>query len=485
MKTRFGFLLSLPLLLSASHAALAAATPEEAARLTTVFQSYLGAEPGVVKVEPDGDNYTVTLDIAPLAAKAAAAGATFTLTPIELSLSDEGEGKWNVSQEGPLNFSMKATDKMSADVKIEDYNWEGVFDEKLGTFSEASAEVKNISIAETMNDPAQGKMDVIASIKGLKIEQSAEAGSAGGADMTAKYELDTVSETINMGGNPAMGTPPMNLLITAASGTYDTTATGVKSKSVFDLVAFFVAHPSEDLIKKDQVTLKTLLASALPIFDNAQGSGTFKTISIGTPMGPVGADTMTFGADINGIVKEGSLRESLSMTGLTVPPAIVPPWAITLVPKNISFDFTVSGFDLAAPAQLILAALDLAKDKPLPDGFEATLLPALLPTGNVSITLNPTSISNDLYFVNAEGAMVAGPAAMPSGQATITAKGLDEVLKVIQAAPPEAGVQSGVAIIVAAKGMGKAEADGTLTWKIESTPDAKVLVNGIDVSKMQ
>ena len=65
MKTRFGFLLSLPLLLSASHAALAAATPEEAARLTTLFQSYLGAEPGVVKVEADGDDYSVTLDMPP------------------------------------------------------------------------------------------------------------------------------------------------------------------------------------------------------------------------------------------------------------------------------------------------------------------------------------------------------------------------------------------------------------------------------------
>ena len=140
---------------------------------------------------------------------------------------------------------------------------------------------------------------------------------------------------------------------------------------------------------------------------------------------------------------------------------------------------------LPISAQLILAALDLTKTDPLPTGFEATLLPALLPSGNVNITLNPTSISNDLYFVSAEGAMTAGPAAMPTGKATISAKGLDDVLKVIQAAPPEAGVQSGVAIIIGAKGMAKAAADGTLTWEIESAGDAKVLVNGIDVSKMQ
>ncbi len=485
MKTRFGFFLSLPLLLSASQAALAAATPEEAARLTTVFQSYLTAEPGVVKVEPDGDDYTVTLDIAPLATKAASAGAIIALTPVKLTLSDAGDGKWNVSQEGPLSFSMKAAETVTADVKIEDYSWEGVFDEKLSTFSESSAELKNVTFAETVNDPNQGKTDVSVSIKDMKIEQTAKAGAAGGADITAKYEMDTLSETLNTGGNPASGIPPMSVVMTAANGTYDTSATGMKVKSVFDLVSFFVSHTSEELIKKDQVALKTMLASALPIFENVQASGTFNTLNIATPMGPAGAESITIGADINGVVKEGKLRESLSISGLSVPPAIVPPWATTLVPKNVTFDFSVSGFDLAAPAQLILAALDLTKDKPLPDGFEATLLPALLPTGNATITLNPTSISNDLYSVNAEGSMTAGPTAMPSGKATISAKGLDDVLKVIQAAPAEAGVQSGVSIVIAAKGMGKAAADGTLTWEIESTPDAKVLVNGIDVSKMQ
>ena len=73
---------------------------------------------------------------------------------------------------------------------------------------------------------------------------------------------------------------------------------------------------------------------------------------------------------------------------------------------------------------------------------------------------------------------------MPAGKATVSAKGLDEVLKVIQAAPPEAGVQGGVAVIIAAKGMAKAGVDGALTWDIEGTPEAKVLVNGIDVNKL-
>ena len=50
----------------------------------------------------------------------------------------------------------------------------------------------------------------------------------------------------------------------------------------------------------------------------------------------------------------------------------------------------------------------------------------------------------------------------------------------VPATVPEAGLGGGMAIIIAAKGIGKAGADGSISWNIESTPDGKVLVNGID-----
>ena len=197
-------------------------------------------------------------------------------------------------------------------------------------------------------------------------------------------------------------------------------------------------------------------------------------------------DTLAFGADINGIVKDGKFRESIAITGLTVPLAVVPPWATQLVPKDITFDIQGSGFDLATPAQSALAALDLAKDPPLPAGFEATLLPSLLPKGTVDVVLNPTSVSNDIYSITAEATVAAGPMnPIPSGKGTVKAKGLDELMKIIQAAPPEAGLQSGTAMIVAAKGMGKPESDGSYAWNIESAGDGKVLVNGVDVSQIK
>lgn len=52
-------------LATASSAALAAATADEAGRITASLQTYFGSEPGVVTVVPQGDDYIVTLNAAP------------------------------------------------------------------------------------------------------------------------------------------------------------------------------------------------------------------------------------------------------------------------------------------------------------------------------------------------------------------------------------------------------------------------------------
>ena len=87
-------------LVSVSASALAAtATPEEATRLTGVFQSYLGQEPGVVTVTPNGETYDVKLDFSPLIKKAATNGVEAQITPFEMKLTSQGNGKWQVVQD--------------------------------------------------------------------------------------------------------------------------------------------------------------------------------------------------------------------------------------------------------------------------------------------------------------------------------------------------------------------------------------------------
>jgi len=71
---------------------------------------------------------------------------------------------------------------------------------------------------------------------------------------------------------------------------------------------------------------------------------------------------------------------------------------------------------------------------------------------------------------------------MPAGQALLTLKGLDETMAALQAGPPD--VQQMAPALLLAKGLGKTEADGSLSWKIESNPAGAITVNGADVTKM-
>ena len=103
--TRTAILAVLPLVFSGTTA-FAEATQDGAAHLTEVFQTYLGTTEGVVSVEVAGASYTLTLDAAPLAKMAADAGGTATLTPIVMTLTDNGDGTWAVLQDQALSMAV-------------------------------------------------------------------------------------------------------------------------------------------------------------------------------------------------------------------------------------------------------------------------------------------------------------------------------------------------------------------------------------------
>ena len=473
--------LSLALLTSISTSAMAAATEEEATRLTKVLQTYLTDKEGVVSVEANGDDYDLVIDIAPLTA-GITDGTTVKLTPLEFTLTDKGGGKWEVNEDQPITLNLDIKDTLSVEEKVESVIFSGVFDEAMGAFASADAEYKNFVVSEKVTNPDGTKSDIGVTLKSMTVSQLANAAANGGADIIAKIAMDGLSENIAMAADPTKAMPAMNIVLTAENGNADLTIKGTKIKSIFDLTAFFIAHQSKEAIQKDAAALKAILTGGLPLWESVEETGKLNKVTAATAFGQFAMDSVDFGLGATGAVKDGKLSERIGVNGLVVPAAIVPPWATQLVPKNFNFDFTVSNFDLATPANMILSTLDLSKDNPLPDGFEQLLMPAFMPTGSVKVTLNPTSVNNDTYTFSAEGSMVAGPSAMPTGQATVKAKGLDELLKIVTQAPPEAGLQQGAAVIIAAKGLGKAEADGSLSWKIESAPGGKFLVNGIDPS---
>jgi hypothetical protein len=88
---------------TSASALAAAASPEEAARLVSVFQTYLGREAGVVAVTPAGEDYDVKIDFAPLINKLKQPNFSAEISPVDMKLADQGGGKWLVTQDSPCH----------------------------------------------------------------------------------------------------------------------------------------------------------------------------------------------------------------------------------------------------------------------------------------------------------------------------------------------------------------------------------------------
>jgi hypothetical protein len=470
---RISYIIALPLGLIAG-AAMAEATPEGAAALTTTLQTYLGATDGVVTVAPAGDAYDVTLDFAPLMAKAPAEVKS-TVTPIEFSLTDNGDGTWEMAQDQALDFTMTVPGAADISVKIGNLTSTGTFDTVLQSFTTSTTEASDIAVNEKITSPETGETNVAYTLASMKMDSTAQPGANGGVDSKGTFEATGLSETFTV---PEMGMP---LTLTAANQTGTMDVTGMRPDAIYKLIAFAIANPDEAAAAAQQDVLKGIIKDGLPIFAHLGSTGTVNDIKIESPIGTIAMTDMAVEVEANGLVDDGMLREAFTLNGLSLPAGVVPDWAAQLVPSTVKLDFKASGFNLAAPAALLLETVNLANPVPNTPEQDQAMLAALLPKGAVDITLAPGAITSPLYNLAFEGAFSAGPASpMPVGKATVTATGLTAVEQALAAAPPEMGSQI-TPMLKMAEAMGKPGADGAMVWELEATAEGGFLVNGANM----
>ncbi len=470
------------LLATTSMPSVAAPTADDAAKIQASLEAYFGKQYNLVKIEPDGEIYKATVDFSTVISTAKDSGMELSIPTLEFSLAPEGEGKWRLKHEGDFEFSGKLPDKFNFKQTMTEFSIDAEFDEELGTFTSSTSTVKTMDLKEEITDTQTGPSSVDMHLEDLSADTTVSANEAGGVDAKITEEVGAISmkESAKISGGE-----PVAAQMTAEKGTSEYNLTGTKFKEFMALVTFMGKHSDKAVLQKDQLEYKTLLQSLLPGFLNMTGTGSLNKVQVVTPVGNVDLDKFTFGVDMNGAVKDGKVKESFGIEGLKIPAGLVPPYAASMVPKNFNMDVAVSGFDPSTALTSMINAIDLSKDPVIPKEVEGQLLMQLMPTGKVDITVGKSAVSNDLYTVTAESSMSAGPSAMPSGKAHITVKGIDEIMKAVQAAPPEANAQQGSALIIVAKGLAKTESDGSLSWDVESTADGKVLVNGTDVNKLK
>ena len=472
---RTAILAVLPLVFTSS-AALAEASEDGAAHLVEVFQTYLGTSEGVVSVEVDGDAYTLTLDAAPLVAMATEAGGSASLTPMVMTLTDNGDGTWGVAQDQSLKMAFSIPGAADVVEEVGSMVWDGVFDEALMAFTSGKGEMTNIKVTETISDPNSGKMSVDVTVASATFEMIGGAGANGGTDTTANMTMTGLTETIS---TPSLeGTPPIVIAVTLESLTESVTVKGMRPDAIYKAIAWFVAHPTEDAMKAGKVEMKTILQEGLPLFEVMSGTGTATNLTVGSPMGPVSVAEISFAIDLNGVVADGMFREAFTLSGVTLPEGIIPPWAVPILPQKLSFDVQVTDFDPAAAAGLMLGLLDLPEGAEPDAAFDQTILAALLPNKTVTIGLNPGGVSGDGYELTYEGSMVVGPEMpIPTGTALITLTGIEKLQAALDAAPDDIKGQAMMGVGMA-QGMAKADENGALVWEIDASAPGSLSVNG-------
>lgn len=453
------------------------ATPQEADRLQTVFERYLGTIDGVVKVTPSDEFYDLTLDVSPLIAMIPPdAGVEAEVSSVTFALTPQGRGRWLVENAEPFSLDVAIAGELEMSFSSGTTAFSGIWSEALMAFESSSSTVTDLSMTQWQNDLNMGATTTKYVFDRMETQSTARPNESGGVDFDYQANATGIFESI-VTENPEF---PFAIDITIDSYSVDYRGRGMRSAQLLDLVAWFVARPSPEAIMADEEGLKAALSAALPVFETIEVTSRAEKLDAPTPFGRFAADALDMTVEMNGAVHDGWLRQKFALEGMQLPLDMVPDWAHPLMPESVTLDFNVADYDLAGPAEAFLNEVDFATG-PLP-GFEDKLLSLLLPDGTLSVGMVTSGATSAIYDLSMDGGMKISMTGLPTGKGSISLRGMLAISEAVGEAPEDitSGALPALALL---RGMARPEGE-TLIWDIEGTKDGQILVNGVDISSM-
>ncbi|MBL8580017.1 MAG: hypothetical protein JNK47_22665 [Mesorhizobium sp.] len=465
------------LVLSSTPAFAQAADSAGAEALQANLARYMGTtifDKGVITIGLDGDAYKVDVDFGKLMTLFPAQDSfKLEVDPYVLRLRPRADSTWDVAgdmlPDGKIAIKADNTTSSTEWTSADD-SFEGVYDPRLAGF--AVAEGRNGEMTMISTDPTS--QSEFKSASGSFIIQSTKNATRG-VDFNATQALSDMEQKMTV--PVAEGAQPISVVMRSPELSYVSTATGFQSQELLDLLAFFVANPDEAKLKAAQPQLKTLLRSAMPLWNDMTGSYNWRELSVGTPVGIFSAANAKIAVEMGGIRKDGTVTYRFAIDDLAVPNGLLPSWSAKLMPEDINLDVGGVGIDLEGPATAAIDALDLNQDPPIPEAVGDAIVAKFI-ANPPKFVLNRSVLSNKDTEIIAEGEMTFMDG-KPAMTATLEATGFDNAVQALQEASatyPEAQQMQLVAL--AAKGFAKTLADGKLQWVVDMKADGAVTVNG-------
>jgi len=179
---------------------------------------------------------------------------------------------------------------------------------------------------------------------------------------------------------------------------------------------------------------------------------------------------------------QSAINLSVSADGLSLPVGLLPPNASALTPSKIDVAATLKGIDITAAANEWISDLSLQGEGPLLSDDNANKVEAaFLSSGPVQIAFAPSHIIAPAIDADFSGAIRLDHN-KPTAAITLHARNFDKTMAAVKDLGPDIAGKAmpGLAL---AKGLAKAESDGSLSWLIELDAERSIKVNGIPFGK--
>lgn len=444
----------------AAPASAEPATAEGARKLTDALQAYVGIEPfakGFLAIASHGESYDLAISFDSSKLDIPGTEGVTRLDRYVVHLTPTPDGTWAVNTDpGSIALSWTNADpdqNQKFDLKFADCVSKGVFDPKLMAFPTLSSKCASAALRVRAPD---GDLDLTSGE--LTSQGTAKAGATGGVDLTSDVKLAIMNGKFV--GKKSPGEP---LPITFRFGALHQAmaATGVRTIAAADLITFVRDNASRNRFELPQDELKTKLRAALPLWEDLASDASLDDGAVELPTGSARIAHFEEKQALTGVVKDARYADSVSYSGLEIPPAVVPDWARSLVPSQASYDTKLSFSGLDGMADALIRGLDLTQDPPLSKMAGVALLTRFFSgQPRYDLTLGATA---QAYTIKGQGQASINPE--PQAHIAVSATGFDAVVDALKKSG-DPDMQNGLMGLAFIKGLAKTGPDGRMTWNV-------------------
>ncbi|HXE25747.1 MAG TPA: hypothetical protein VN637_12740 [Roseiarcus sp.] len=453
------------------------ATPEGAAALKALIARYLpGAEAGarpLVTVTPEGSHYLISADLSALNALLSDTGVSYDPAAIAYQAVEQDDGKWRLAMDQIPRIAFHSRHG-SGSLELTNFRAAALIDPAIAWLLSGSANMDKGVLQ--LQSP---KLDQEIDFGPVQETVATEVGADGSVSTRVKEEIADIGLKATGAGEKDS---PINFSARAEKALINLGVDGFKSRKAFDLWGLIAANPTRAGLAAHEAEFKGLLKElAAPGLKLEEGLEAQKAV-VTASLGAIALADLKYRFGVANAGPQSSLSLNVSAEGLSLPVGLAPPNAGALTPSKIDVAATVKGVDLTAAANEWISDLSLAGEGPILSEDNADKVEAaLLGPGPIRIEFAPSHVVAPALDADFAG-VIHLDHDKPTAAISVHMRDFDKTMAAVKALGPDIAAKAlpGLAL---AKGLGKTESDGSLSWLVELGADRSIKVNGIPFGK--